>query len=221
MFLVFFKNIIIVFLLILFTTPFVFSQEQSQERLNTNRGIISEDNLTELQKQARSYRREGLEQQSLGNLDSAMSLYQKAIQLDPSYAVAYNDLGIIYETYGWGDRAEENYLRALKLDSNFLSAYSNLALLYENKRDLNKAFFYWKKRLELGSPDDLWTQRAKKRMDDIMQVSPSLKQDFIENQTAALTQEVAEKKRIEKLEEGKHSKRYQSSTDTQIYDRGE
>lgn len=215
------KNIIIVFLLILFATPFVFSQEQSHS-LNTNRGIISEANLTEFQKQARSYRSEGFKQQSLGNLDTAVSLYQKAIQLDPAYAVAYNDLGVVYETYGWLDRAEENYLLALKYDPNFLSPYSNLALLYENKRDLQKAFFYWNKRLDLGSPDDPWTQAAVKRMDDIRQVIPSLKQEFIENQAAVLTQQMIERKRIERLEGEKRAKRQHRHTEnTQIYNKGE
>ena len=211
------KKITIVFIIVLLAHPLIFSQAKSLSS-NTNRDTVNEDNLTELQKQARDYRREGLKQQSLGNLEGAVGLYQKAIQLDPSYAVAYNDLGIIYETLADPPRAEEHYLKALKFDSNLLSAYSNLALLYENKRDLDKAFFYWEKRVSLGSPDDLWTQRASKRMSDIIQVTPYLKKDFIEGETIALTREITEKKRIEKVEQLKQFKRHHRHSDSELAD---
>ena len=62
-------------------------------------GIYSEDENvgTTLQREARDYRQEGVEYQRIDDLDTAMAYYQKAIELDPSYTVAYNDLGIIYE----------------------------------------------------------------------------------------------------------------------------
>lgn len=123
--------------------------------------------LSSLWEQARYYRNEGVRMQDVGDLDSALKLYQKAAELDPYYQVVYNDLGIIYEAQGELDRAEESYLQALKIDPNFLDPYSNLALFYESKRDLNKAAFYWKKRLELGDPEDPWTIKAGLRLEDV------------------------------------------------------
>lgn len=123
--------------------------------------------LTDLQRQARLYRNQGFELQSINDLESATAFYQKAIELDPAYAGAYNDLGVIYEAKGWIDRAEESYLKAIQIDPNYLSPYSNLALLYENKHKLDEAAFFWKKRAELGQPDDPWTQRAESRFEDI------------------------------------------------------
>lgn len=120
--------------------------------------------------QARKYREEGLENQRMGNIPVAMSLYQKAIALDPTYAVAYNDLGVIYEAAGFPDRAKESYFMAIKVDPGYLSAYTNIALLYEDQRDLERAAFYWGKRAELGSLDDPWTQRAASRFRDIRAV---------------------------------------------------
>ncbi len=120
--------------------------------------------------QARKYREQGLESQRMGNIPLAMSLYQKAIALDPTYAVAYNDLGVIYEAAGFPDRAKESYFRAIKVDPNYLSAYTNVALLYEDQRDLERAAFYWAKRAELGPLDDPWTQRAANRFKDIRTV---------------------------------------------------
>ena len=126
-----------------------------------------EEELSALQKQARMYRAQGVAYQGIGNLDAAMSLYQKAIELDPKYAVVYNDLGVAYEEAGLIDQAEESYLKAIKVDPFFLSPYSNLALVYESKRDLDKAYLYWRKRAELGSSDDPWTEKAKQRLSDI------------------------------------------------------
>ena len=120
--------------------------------------------------QARKYREEGLENQRVGNIPAAMSLYQKAIALDPTYAVAYNDLGVIYEAAGLPERAKESYFRAVKVDPAYLSSYTNIALFYEEQRDLERAAFYWAKRAELGSLDDPWTQKAASRFKDIRAV---------------------------------------------------
>ena len=124
-------------------------------------------NPNSLQEQARKYREAGLENQRMGNLPAAMSLYQKAIAIDPGYAVAYNDLGVIYEAANFPERAEESYLKSIKIDPDYPSVYTNLALLYESQRDLEKAAYYWAKRSALGSPDDPWAQRAASRLKDI------------------------------------------------------
>ena len=95
--------------------------------------------LTVIQNQARTYRDQGLYLQRVGRLDEAMALFQKAIELDPGYAVAFNDLGVVYEAKGMPARAEQSYLRAIEIDPDYLSPYSNLAIYYENTRDLEKA----------------------------------------------------------------------------------
>lgn len=123
-----------------------------------------------LPEQARRYREEGLERQRMGDIQAAMTLYQKAIALDPAYAVAYNDLGVIYEAAGFPERAKESYFTAIKVDPSYLSSYSNIALFYEEQRDLDRAAFYWAKRAELGDINDPWTQKAASRFKDIRAV---------------------------------------------------
>jgi len=135
-----------------------------------NIAVQKEKGLSSLQREARAYRSQGLEYQRIGNLDAAMELYQKAIELDPLYAVVYNDLGITLEEMDRAEQAEEYYLQAIKVDEGFLSPYSNLALLYETRRDLDKAAFYWRKRAGLGSSLDPWTKKARQRLSDIMMV---------------------------------------------------
>lgn len=129
--------------------------------------LAQEERKDGLYLQARSYRQAGLECQRVGNLSGAMSLYQKAIAIDPSYAEAYNDLGVIYEAVGSPEKAEECYLKAVKIDPAYTSVYTNLALLYENQRNLEKAAFYWNKRVQIGYADDPWTQKAADRLKDI------------------------------------------------------
>ena len=133
-------------------------------------GLPAADKPSQLEEQARKYREAGLENQNMGNLPLAMSLYQKAIAVDPAYAPAYNDLGVVYEATGFPEKAEESYLKALNIDSEYLSACTNLALFYENKRELQKAVFYWDKRAGLGLFDDPWTQKAISRVKDIRAV---------------------------------------------------
>lgn len=189
------RNISLI-LFILCAVSLLFAQETN---LNSpeNQPAKPEENLTELQKQARQYRAQGLELQRMGNLDGAMSLYQKVIQLDPLYTVAYNDLGIIYEAKGLFERAEESYLKAIKIDPFYLSAYTNLALLNENKRNFNKAYFYWQKRAELGSPDDPWTEKARQRAKDIGLVLSERPVEYEREQEAMeLLKEVAKQKEI-------------------------
>lgn len=154
--------------------------------------LFAQDEKNGLYLQARNYRQAGLECQRVGNLPEAMALYQKAVAVDPSYAEAYNDLGVIYEAVNASDKAEQCYLKSIKVDPAYTSAYTNLALLYENKRDLEKAAFYWAKRVQIGSSDDLWTQKAASRLKDIRIVlSKNPLADLREGEVLGLMNDVA------------------------------
>ncbi|PIP19962.1 MAG: hypothetical protein COT38_02305 [Candidatus Omnitrophica bacterium CG08_land_8_20_14_0_20_41_16] len=178
--------------------------------------------LTALEMQARDYRNEGMKAQDIGDLDSAMKLYQKAVELDSSYAVAYNDLGVIYEAKEMDTRAEESYIKALKIDPYYLSTYTNLALFYENKRELSKAAYCWKKRAELGDFNDPWTQKARQRLQDItLSLSPRPAQETREKEVVNLMKDLANEKYIlwhdDKMFARKHFKRAKDSYNKEDY----
>ncbi|MDD5465707.1 MAG: tetratricopeptide repeat protein [Candidatus Omnitrophica bacterium] len=160
------KDILPKFLIILIATLCVFSSGGTLFIQRAAANPAPED-ADQLHLQAQEYRQAGLGKQRIGSLSEAMGLYQKAIAIDPGYAVAYNDLGVVYEAMGLPERAEESYLKSLKIDPGYSGAYSNLALFYENKGDLEKAALYWGKRAQIGSPDDPWTQKAARRFKDI------------------------------------------------------
>ncbi len=160
-------NLTALIALLFFINPVEFSFAKDEADWISGAKKRADDDLTQIEMQARLYREQGLKSQNAGDLDSAVKMYQKAIELDPAYAVPYNDLGIIFETAGLTDIAIMNYLKCIKVAPDYLSAYSNLALLHENQRDLKNAVFYWGKRARLGSFDDPWTQKAKQRIKDI------------------------------------------------------
>lgn len=120
-----------------------------------------------LSSEALVYRENGYKAQEIGDIDSAITWYQKACQLDANYASPHNDLGILYETKGWLDRAEMEYRKALAIDPNHERSYTNLALIYERKGDLEKSAFYWMRRYKLGKPGDYWTDEARKRLEKL------------------------------------------------------
>ena len=170
-----------------------------------SKGIVRNKNkapeFTEMQLMARNYRQQGLDAQQRGDLDAAIDFYSKASQYDPSYAVVFNDLGVIFEATGDMERAEQDYQQAVKIDPNFVSAYTNLALLYENKRDLVSASRYWKKRADLGRQDDPWTQKAKQRFQDIQMILGHVSVDNKEQQIVGLIKDVTVQKSILKKDD--------------------
>jgi tetratricopeptide (TPR) repeat protein len=60
---------------------------------------------------------------SQGKLDLALTDYNKAIQINPSAAAAYNNRGIFYDEQGRPDLALANYDQAISLNPNYTEAY--------------------------------------------------------------------------------------------------
>ena len=61
----------------------------------------------------------------------AIYRWQKATELDPTYAAAYNDLAIAYEHEGQLDKARKAYDKALELDPNNTQVRQNYELFKE------------------------------------------------------------------------------------------
>ena len=61
----------------------------------------------------------------------AIYRWEKAIELDPTYAAAFNDLAIAYEHEGQLDKARKAYEKALDLDPNNTQIRQNYELFKE------------------------------------------------------------------------------------------
>jgi len=105
---------------------------------------------------AQDYRDIGYQAQQEGNLNRALTFYQKVLGMGEATPWIYNNLGVIYEQLAFADRAELCYLKALELDSAYLPPYTNLAFLYEERGDLPRAISCFRKRIEAASENDEW-----------------------------------------------------------------
>ena len=63
----------------------------------------------------------------------AIYRWEKAVEIDPTYAAAFNDLAIAYEHEGQLDKARKAYEKALELDPNNIADPSELRALQGNQ----------------------------------------------------------------------------------------
>ncbi len=81
--------------------------------------------------QARSEVEFGMQVAQRGLWREAIYRWVIAVELDPSYAAAFNDLGIAYEHEGQLDKARKAYEKALELDPNNSQIRQNYELFKE------------------------------------------------------------------------------------------
>ncbi len=103
-----------------------------------------------------------LSSRTKNNLDFAILLFEKAVELDPRFASAYAALGEAYGTMyrdfdrveTWLDKALDVSLKALMYDSSLSEAYASLGLAYFGKNELDDALSATKKAIELDPLND-------------------------------------------------------------------
>jgi tetratricopeptide (TPR) repeat protein len=76
--------------------------------------------------------------------------YSQALMIDPNYAKAYNNRGIVYRLMKQYDQAISDYNKALKLDPKFGEAYNNRGVVYYLKGEYEKSWEDVKKAQNLG-----------------------------------------------------------------------
>jgi tetratricopeptide (TPR) repeat protein len=67
------------------------------------------------------------------NYDRAIDDYNKAIRLDPKYAVGFYNRGLAYLRKGRTDRAIEDFNEAIRLNPKYTNAFINRAIAYREK----------------------------------------------------------------------------------------
>ena len=80
---------------------------------------------------ARSQVEFGINVAQRGLWREAIYRWEKAVQLDPTYAAAYNDLAIAYEHEGQLEKARKAYEKALEMEPNNSQIRQNYELFKE------------------------------------------------------------------------------------------
>ena len=81
----------------------------------------------------------------------AIQAYQKVIEIDPGYAEAYNNLGIIYQEAGDFDRALSAYQKAIEINPKYEKALNNLGILLYLKGRYEESIRAFQKALTLNA----------------------------------------------------------------------
>jgi tetratricopeptide (TPR) repeat protein len=84
--------------------------------------------------------------------ESAVEAYERVIEIDPGYAAAWNNLGLLEHRMGRYGRASECYRSALDTDQSCHQAAFNLGSLQEDLGDLAAASAWYRRALEM-QPD--------------------------------------------------------------------
>jgi Flp pilus assembly protein TadD len=87
--------------------------------------------LADAKSDARSQVEFGINVAQRGLWREAIYRWEKAVELDPSYAAAFNDLAIAYEHEGQFDKARKAYEKALEIDPNNSQIRQNYELFKE------------------------------------------------------------------------------------------
>lgn len=83
--------------------------------------------------------------------EAAVEAYERVIALDPGYAAAWNNLGLLQHRMGHYERAGSCYRAALEADPRCAQAAFNLGALGEDLGDLPVAIHWYRRALELDA----------------------------------------------------------------------
>jgi Flp pilus assembly protein TadD len=87
--------------------------------------------LADARSDARSQVEFGINVAMRGLWREAIYRWEKAVELDPSYAAAYNDLAIAYEHEGQLEKARKAYEKAIEIEPNNTQIRQNYELFKE------------------------------------------------------------------------------------------
>jgi tetratricopeptide (TPR) repeat protein len=84
--------------------------------------------------------------------ETAVDAYERVVDIDPGYAAAWNNLGLLQHRMGRYERARACYSKALEVDDSCCQAAFNLGSLHEDLSDLSTAIGWYRRALEM-EPD--------------------------------------------------------------------
>jgi len=93
---------------------------------------------------------EGVAASRAGNLDEAIAKFNHGIELSPSCADCYYNIGYAYSQKKDYEKAEASYKKAIEIKADYAEAYNGLANIYNAQRKFDDAATASAKAAELG-----------------------------------------------------------------------
>ena len=84
-----------------------------------------------------------LKSKNRDDLVKASEMYQKAIELDPTFPKPFNGLGKVYHSRGDITAAIEQWKKALQLDPDHSGSLFNLGMAYFEQQQFREAYPYF------------------------------------------------------------------------------
>jgi protein O-mannosyl-transferase len=116
----------------------------------------------------------------LKHYDEALKAEQRAIDSDPRYAKAYNNIGVIKAMRGELKEALPNFEKAASIDTNYADAFGNAARCYSLLGDYKKASLFFDRAVKLD-PFDENMQRNRMENKSKMEKNSILNEEMKEN----------------------------------------
>ena len=115
-----------------------YSQTKQEKKMKTKYMEAGMYNSSE-SKEAVAFFEKGTVSGNNGDYKAAVKWYKKAIEEDPNFVEAYDNLGAAYRKMGDLENAKKNYNKSIELYPQGNMAHQNLGLVYWIEKDYTKA----------------------------------------------------------------------------------
>lgn len=102
---------------------------------------------------AMDYYKDGLKASEKDDWKKAIKAYENAVETDPNFVFAWDNLGISYRKSGDYQKAATAYKRSLEIEPRGVTALQNLAIVYQYLQEYDKAVFAFE-RLSAIDPEN-------------------------------------------------------------------